>query len=208
MADLYLRMGDAATAKLARRKRAALDELAEIDPSCHTGPHARIFNSRKERAAINVQANCAVLGTLCVMPRGGSINIGEKCFIGEGSNIWSAKSIVIGRYVLISHNVNVHDSASHSLHWEQRRLEIDEILPQLSVSFREFDIRARPIVIEDDAWLGFNVTVLGGVSIGRGAIVASGSLVTKDIPAFCLVAGSPAKVVRELSTEMTSGAIR
>ena len=56
-----------------------------------------------------------------------------------------------------------------------------------------------PIRIADKAWLGMNVTVLKGVTIGEGAVVAAGSIVTKDVPPWTLVAGNPARVIKELS---------
>lgn len=58
-----------------------------------------------------------------------------------------------------------------------------------------------PVRIEDHAWVGFNVIILKGVTIGEGAIVAAGSVVTKDVPAFTVVAGNPARVIRELPRE-------
>ena len=54
---------------------------------------------------------------------------------------------------------------------------------------------SRPPIIEDDVWLGANVTVLPGRRIGTGSIVAAGSVVTRDVPAFAVVAGNPAKIV-------------
>ena len=53
-----------------------------------------------------------------------------------------------------------------------------------------------PITVEDDVWLGFRVTVLSGVTVGRGAVVAAGSVVTKDIPPYSIVGGVPARVIR------------
>ena len=53
-----------------------------------------------------------------------------------------------------------------------------------------------PIVIGDHVWIGMNVIVLKGVTIGEGSIVAAGSVVNKDVPPHCLVAGVPAKVVK------------
>ena len=60
------------------------------------------------------------------------------------------------------------------------------------------ELRTKPIVIGRNAWLGADVKVLAGVSIGENAIVAAGSVVTKDVPANMVVAGSPAKVIREI----------
>lgn len=57
----------------------------------------------------------------------------------------------------------------------------------------------KPIVVKRNAWLGANVTVLAGVTIGENAIVAAGSVVTKDVPANMVVAGTPAKVIREIN---------
>lgn len=58
----------------------------------------------------------------------------------------------------------------------------------------------KPIVVKRNAWLGANVTVLAGVTIGENAIVAAGSVVTKDVPDNMVVAGSPARVIREIKT--------
>ena len=55
-----------------------------------------------------------------------------------------------------------------------------------------------PIIIEDYAWISYNVSILKGVKIGKGSIVAAGSVVTKDTPPFSIVAGNPAKVIKQL----------
>ena len=59
----------------------------------------------------------------------------------------------------------------------------------------------KPIVVKRNAWLGANVTVLAGVTIGENAIVAAGSVVTKDVPDNMVVAGSPARVIREIKKD-------
>jgi acetyltransferase-like isoleucine patch superfamily enzyme len=58
-----------------------------------------------------------------------------------------------------------------------------------------------PVVIEDKVWIGFNVIILKGVRVGEGAVVAAGSVVTKDVPPYCVVAGNPAHVVKELAED-------
>ena len=62
-------------------------------------------------------------------------------------------------------------------------------------------VKIAPVQIENRAWLGFNVSVLPGVIIGEGAIVGACSLVTKSVPAWTIVAGNPARVLRELTTD-------
>ncbi len=60
----------------------------------------------------------------------------------------------------------------------------------------------KPILIGEDCWLAGNVTVLPGVTVGRGAVVGAGSVVTKDVPAFHVVAGNPARILRKIETAM------
>ena len=60
------------------------------------------------------------------------------------------------------------------------------------------DVIRKPIVIKDKAWIGFNSIILKGVTIGEGAIVGAGSVVTKDVPPYTIVAGNPARIVREI----------
>jgi acetyltransferase-like isoleucine patch superfamily enzyme len=59
------------------------------------------------------------------------------------------------------------------------------------------NVAASPIVINDDVWIGFNATVLKGVTIGRGAVVGACAVVTKDVPAYAIVVGNPARTVGE-----------
>jgi acetyltransferase-like isoleucine patch superfamily enzyme len=62
-------------------------------------------------------------------------------------------------------------------------------------------VKMASIKIQDKVWLGMNVTVLKGVTIGEGSVVAAGSIVTKDVPPWTLVAGNPARVIKELPQE-------
>ena len=63
---------------------------------------------------------------------------------------------------------------------------------------KDVDIQSAPVVIEDQVRIGFNVAILKGVTIGKGAIIEAGSVVTKDVEPFTVVAGNPAKIIKRL----------
>jgi acetyltransferase-like isoleucine patch superfamily enzyme len=170
---------------------------ALVDPSVTLHPTAQLDNILRKPEAIEIGAHTHVRGQLLTFWNGGKITIGRWCYVGEGTRIWSQSSISIGDYVLIAHLVDIHDTNSHPIEWQERRLDTEAILsggyrtPTQTVS--------APVTIEDDAWIGFKATVLKGVRIGRGAIVSAGAVVTKDVEPWTVVAGNPAKTIAELS---------
>src|SRR5262249_49063058 len=128
------------------------------------------------------------------------IGIGHHCFVGEGSQIWAFKRIDIGNYVLISHLVDIHDGDTHPLDAELRRQHCIDLFERKHATDYA-SVPAVPVVIEDDVWIGFKSTILKGVTIGKGAVVGAGSVVTKNVPAYTLVAGNPARVLGRLDKE-------
>lgn len=132
-----------------------------------------------------------------VFGHAGQLDIGEWSYVGEGTRIWSAVSIQIGPRVLISHNVNIFDNLTHPLSAAARHKQFVDMLR--AGHPRALDLGERPVFIESDALIAAGATILRGVRIGHGAIVGAGAVVTKDIPPFCIAAGNPARVIRELS---------
>jgi maltose O-acetyltransferase len=169
-------------------------EVCQAGKGARLYPASRVENSQSRRSAIAIGAHCHILGQLLVFRHGGTILIGESCFFGENSRIWSAHSIVIGNRVLISHNVNIHDNNSHSLSAAARHVHFNQIFSTGHPAVL-LDVPSAPIVIEDDVWIGFNSTILKGVTIGKGAVVGAGSVVTKDVAAYTIVAGNPATAI-------------
>jgi acetyltransferase-like isoleucine patch superfamily enzyme len=159
------------------------------------GSRARIKNARGDTNKIVVGRHSRILGELFTFAHGGEIKIGEWCYVGEGSRIWSASSIVIGNRVLISHNANIFDSLTHPLGSAARHRQIREIFTRGHP--REISLDESPVRICDDAWIGAGAMVLRGVTVGAGGVVAAGAVVTKDVPAFSIVAGNPAVLIRE-----------
>lgn len=114
---------------------------------------------------------------------GGEIIIGSESSIHPGCHIYSYEQpIIIGKGIMIAANCALY-SYNHSI--------------EKGKTIREQGFTsAGPIVIGDEAWLGVMVTILDGVTIGKGAVVAAGSVVTSDIPDYAVAAGVPAKVLR------------
>ena len=138
-----------------------------------------------------------IAGELGIMSQGASLRIGHHCFVGVGTRIWAKQSIVIGDYVLIAHLVDIHDSNGHALDPNLRRNDPIDLFENHTE--RDWTtVSSCAVRIESDVWIGFKSSIMKGVTIGRGAVVAAGSVITKDVPAHTLVAGNPAQVVRKL----------
>ncbi|WP_439398233.1 acyltransferase [Bradyrhizobium sp. PMVTL-01] len=167
-----------------------------LDAGAVLGASARIRNICGASDKIVVGPHSQILGELMTFAHGGEIRIGEWCFVGEGTRIWSAASIEIGDRVLISHSANIFDSLTHPIGAAARHAQVRQIFT--TGHPRKLSLDENPVRICDDAWIGAGAMVLRGVTVGQGAVVAAGAVVTKDVPAFSIVAGNPAVLVREL----------
>jgi acetyltransferase-like isoleucine patch superfamily enzyme len=117
-----------------------------------------------------------------------SITIGSGCGLGEYTHITAVNKIIIGNGVLLGNYVIITDNA----HGGGDLLENQTALPPIDRPIYS----KGPVVIGDNVWIGEKVAILPGVIIGNGAIIGANSVVTKDIPAYAVVAGSPARIVR------------
>lgn len=122
----------------------------------------------------------------CVIDNGvGNVIIGSYTRIGLRSTLIGP--VQIGSHIILAQNV-VISGLNHSYQ--------DTALP-----IHQQKISVAPIVIEDEAWIAANAVITAGVTVGRHAVVAAGSVVTKDVPAYSVVAGNPAKVIKRYSQE-------
>jgi len=112
------------------------------------------------------------------------IIIGEKTWIGKGCSIAAINRVEIGKHVLFAGQVHITD---HSHGYEDISLPI----PQQRLTTKG------PVVIEDDCWLGYSCEILSGVHIGKHSVVAARAVVTKDVPPYSIVAGNPARIVKQ-----------
>lgn len=132
------------------------------------------------------------------------ICIGADSFIAGDAVISARNSIQIGCHCLIAAGVVIQDHNSHSLSAAERRKDIEYARARILGQPREDkDFSATiesPVVIGDDAWIGLRAIILKGVAIGARSIIGAGSVVTSDIPADCIAAGNPARVVKDNSS--------
>jgi acetyltransferase-like isoleucine patch superfamily enzyme len=154
-----------------------------------------IYNNQNDKNKIVVGKKSQIRGELLLFSQGGEIIIGENTYIGPGTKLWSANKISVGNRVLISYNVNIHDNNSHSLKAEDRHQEYLYIFNNFKLPMG-IDLKAEQIIIEDDAWIGFNSTILKGVTIGRGAIIGANTVITHNVPPFAVVVGNPPRIIK------------
>ncbi len=148
-----------------------------------------------ERHSIRFGSNATVDGTVEVYERG-VFSAGKNLFLGR-SRIYCSEQITIGDYVLISDNVSIMDSDLHPIQASKRR-EISDSWADGHFPNVYNDIRSSPVHISNDVWIGFGASILKGVTIGEGAIVGAGSLVTSNVPCWTIVAGTPAQPIRNI----------
>ncbi len=116
-----------------------------------------------------------------VVVKGAGIQLGERVWVArncviEGTDIRVADRAILGPFVHVNDGNHRIDPQTHEILMEQGEY--------------------KPIYIAENAWIGSGAMILGGVSIGRGAIIGARSVVTKDIPAFCIAVGNPARVIK------------
>jgi acetyltransferase-like isoleucine patch superfamily enzyme len=191
---LQRRLEHLAAHRPSKRRDAELRRLTTVADS------AKLFATTSfdvlSRQQITLAEHAVVHGALRAATPAARITVGRYSYIGPETRIVAEAAVAIGDYVLIANDVVILDSDMHAYDWQERRREAEAIARQEPYS-REA-VAAAPVVIEDDAWIGAKATILKGVRIGRGAIVAAGAVVTSDVAPFTLVAGVPARPLREL----------
>lgn len=121
----------------------------------------------------------------------GRISIGKNCHFGDSNHITVLQSVEIGDDLLTGANVLISDN-SHG----------DLSVSQMDIAPIQRPLHSKgPVKIGNKVWIGQNACVLAGVEIGDCSVVGAGSVVTHDVPPYCVVAGVPAKIIKRLKTD-------
>lgn len=154
----------------------------DVGKNIYIGKHCNLKGGK----LIKLDDNVTIHPFSQIWSGGGRIRIGKGTEIGERCRISIVNSLNIGEKVLISPNVYITD-CDH----EYRNLEIP-VMDQGIVQ------KGQAVTIGDDSYIGINAVIVGNVKIGRHCVVGANSVVTKDIPDYCVAVGSPAKVIKKL----------
>lgn len=159
---------------------------------------AKVNNCTKDKSRIKIGNNCEI-GAKIHIEGNGSISIGDYTTIRGNTAVSSVNQIRIGNYVGISNNCTLRDHNSHPTSPSKRREMFNSGF--YGPLWSNIHAESAPITIHDNVWIGEKSIILKGVTIGEGSIVATGAVVTKDVPPYSIVAGNPAKIVKSLTTE-------
>ena len=139
-------------------------------------------------AGVDIRGRCIVCGPIVIggVDAASCIRMGAGTIVNTEVRFGGARGgIAIGENVLVGPRVSF-ETVSHGLVYEPGRGR---------------DLCTKPIVVEDEAWIGAGAIILQGVRIGRGSVIAAGAVVSSDVPAGTLVGGVPARVLRLVATD-------
>jgi virginiamycin A acetyltransferase len=157
-----------------------------IDPTAMIDPDARIYDSIRG-TKIEIGAHSMIAAYVVMRPVGGlgDIVVGQHCYINPHCVFFSGNGIRLGNDVLLAPGVCVVPT-NHAIADRNRPIRLQGFMPSKG-----------GVVIEDDVWIGANVTILDGSRIGTGSVVAAGAIVGHEIPAYEIWGGIPARKLRD-----------
>ncbi|MBV4428311.1 hypothetical protein KM801_07970 [Clostridium tyrobutyricum] len=165
--------------------------------------HLDIRNPGEKRKYLDVGNNCFLECNIIFEKETGYISIGNRTSIGGSTNIISINNINIGNDVIISFGCTIYDHNSHSIYWEKRKGDVLQCIKDYNkcdnfIKNKDWaNVETKPVNICDKVWIGFDVVILKGVTIGEGAVIGARSVVTKDVLPYTVVGGNPAKILKK-----------
>ena len=184
-------------------------DYVRIHPTAIIAPSAsiKIFNPPDPpRVCLEIGEGSHIFSTFSLLRPDATIRVGKRSQLGY-SNFVCAESIEVGDDVLMAWSVTIMDSDNHSLYWSERKDDVercrkDYLETQGQDIARSHDwtnVKINKVVIKNKSWIGCNVIILKGVTIGDGAIIGAGSVVTRDVESWHIGSGNPFKTTRKIA---------
>jgi acetyltransferase-like isoleucine patch superfamily enzyme len=155
------------------------------------------------KVGLRVGSHVTFWRTSLATEEGGEIEIGDYCFLANASLV-CAERITVGNRVFIAGGATIADSDFHPLGPAARLADTIALSPIGDRATRP-RVASAAVTIEDDVWIGYNATILKGLTIGRGAVIAPGAVVLRDVKAGCRVAGNPARPTSDVGPSTAGG---
>jgi len=150
----------------------------------------------REPEALLIGAHCTMDGVHFAVGQKGRVVIGDYCYFTNAVLLCELE-LRFGKYVVIGWNATIADTDFHPLAPAERIADAIACSP-LGEGRSRPEIPCRPVIIEDDVWIGPNATILKGVRVGAGSWIEAGALVTRDVPPRSRVLGNPAQIIGQV----------
>lgn len=179
----------------------------QLHPSAILDPSAsiKIFtHPQSGEACLAIEEKSHIFSSFNFVRPEARIRVGKRCQLGKVHFI-CAQEITVGDDVLMAWGITIIDNDSHALEWCYRKNDVgqgyEDYLTDSDNFIKNKDwshVAKKSIHIGNRVWIGFNVIILKGVTIGDGAVIGAGSVVTKDIPPLAIAAGNPCRVIKQI----------
>lgn len=144
-----------------------------------------LIKTKYPKTTVGTNFRCAP--SFCIHSGQQSVKIGNHCSLVDGLiNAGPTAAVTIEDYVFFGHGVKILARGHDHTYTNEQRQTI---------------ITGKPITIKEGAWIASGAIILAGVTVGQHAVVAAGSIVTKDVPAYTIVAGNPARIIKKIKPE-------
>lgn len=144
----------------------------------------KLIVRRNETLCVKNQGEHCVIMPGCVLGNADNIILGDDVYIGEGTRIYAQGNVTIKNGSILADTVDIRTANHYYDGVDLNMIPFDE------------KVMISPVTIEENVWVASHVLILPGITIGEGAVVAAGSVVTKDVPPLAVVAGNPARVIK------------
>ena len=169
------------------------------------GTHFDFRQEIHKRLYVEIGQRCLIRAEFTFESNSGYVRIGNNVNLG-GVHFLCKTLIEIEDDVMMAWGITIYDHNSHSIYWDERKTDLLKCYTEYfenngnnGIGKDWGTVITKPVKIQSKVWVGFNVIILKGVTIGEGAVIGAGSVVASDIPAWTVAVGNPARVIKFLN---------